>query len=566
MPEAALSDILLATGDLYYEWDLTSDRLVWHGESAAIFGAAEAALPATGQDLAKFISTMDLVERQRHLAACFNSKSAAASECEYRVRGADSRFRWVSERGRGVTNGGKRRLLAGLRLVDGRKVRDAELIDRANHHGLTGLFNRPRLREFLDFALGHCSRYDETGLLLAIGIDGLGAINRNHGLAAGDKVLIEVARRIETELRASDYLGHLGDDRFGLVLTRSAVDGAKALAKRLLQMLAERHIRHGEADIPVSACLAIVPFDSSAGSSLELLDRLDGALVKAKAKGPNAWVLDRFTKAEKKSRKVNVQICADAARAFQEGRLRLCYQPLVDAQTREVAHYECLARIKDENCGSLISAQQFVPALEKLGQMRTLDIRILEMVFDKLEQNPEIRLAFNVSGTTISDRAWLRAFLSRLGNDEDLAKRLIVEITETTALWDVEDSSRFVALLRDYGCSVALDDFGAGHATFNQLGALAVDMVKIDGAVVRGVMDDPDKEAFVVNLLTLAHTHDLTTVAEFVETTELADYLTEMGVDLLQGYLFGKPKQRIPSRRENKTPGNGSGRRAIRAS
>jgi diguanylate cyclase (GGDEF)-like protein len=523
--------------------------MTWLGETSAIFGASDAALPQNGEEFRAFLSSIDRPKRQRHLAACFGAEGGSVSECEYRVRGVDGRFRWVNERARGVgSRDGQqdsRRLLAGLRIVDGRKKRDAELIDRANHHGLTGLFNRPRLREFLDFALGHCKRYEETGLLLAIGIDGLSAINRKYGLAAGDKVLIDVARRIEMQMRESDYLGHLGDDRYGMVLTRSASDGSEKLAERLLGVVSAEPVVHGGVEIPVSACIGLIAFDKTAGSSLELLERLDRALAKAKAKGPNAWQRDNLSAAEIRSRNENLRICEETHRAFRERRLKLCFQPLVDAQSRAVAHYECLALIVDPRDGSLLSAQAFVPALESLGQMRGLDIRVLEQVFDVLVQHQDIRLAFNVSGSTISDRAWLRAFLSRLGNDEKLARRLIVEITETTALWDVEDSARFVGLLRDYGCSVALDDFGAGHATFHQLGALAVDMVKIDGKVIRGLGNDPAKEAFLVNLLTFAHAHDLKTAAEFVETPEQADLLSAMGVDFLQGYLFGKPQREL---------------------
>jgi EAL domain-containing protein (putative c-di-GMP-specific phosphodiesterase class I) len=192
--------------------------------------------------------------------------------------------------------------------------------------------------------------------------------------------------------------------------------------------------------------------------------------------------------------------------------------------------------------GELIPAGHFVPVVERLGLMRTLDRRALDLTLKTLDMNPEVTLAFNISGVTAADRGWLRTLIARLKDRPELASRLIVEITETAALHDLEDSARFVSIMRDLGCQVAIDDFGAGFTTFRHLKALTVDIVKIDGSFVRNLAENTENQLFIRNLLSLARAFNLITVAECVETLEDAEILEREGVDQLQGYYFGKPE------------------------
>ena len=187
----------------------------------------------------------------------------------------------------------------------------------------------------------------------------------------------------------------------------------------------------------------------------------------------------------------------------------------------------------------MIPAGHFVPVVERLGLMRTLDRRALDLTLQTLESNPDVTLAFNISGVTAADRGWLRTLIARLKDRPELASRLIVEITETAALHDLEDSARFVSIMRDLGCQVAIDDFAAGFTTFRHLKALTVDIVKIDGSFVRNLVDNKENQLFIRNLLSLARAFNLVTVAECVETLEDAQILVREGVNQLQGYYFG---------------------------
>jgi EAL domain-containing protein (putative c-di-GMP-specific phosphodiesterase class I) len=191
--------------------------------------------------------------------------------------------------------------------------------------------------------------------------------------------------------------------------------------------------------------------------------------------------------------------------------------------------------------GRIISAGEFVPVIEQLGFIRLIDHYVLEKTLAELALHPGVKLGFNISGLTAADRPWLRALISQVRNRADIASRIIVEITETAALYDIEESARFVSALRHAGCHVALDDFGAGHTSLRHLQSLPVDTVKIDGSFIRNLAGNPENQVFLRHLLGLAKGFGFLTVAECVATAEDAAILQKEGVGFLQGYYFGRP-------------------------
>jgi EAL domain-containing protein (putative c-di-GMP-specific phosphodiesterase class I) len=191
--------------------------------------------------------------------------------------------------------------------------------------------------------------------------------------------------------------------------------------------------------------------------------------------------------------------------------------------------------------GRVVSAADFVPVVEQLGFVRLIDRYVLDKVLAELAEHPQVRLAFNISGLTAADRRWLRALISRVRHRPDIAARLLIEITETAALYDIEESARFVSALRHTGCRVALDDFGAGHTSLRHLQSLAVDTVKIDASFVHNLAGSPENQVFLRHLLGLANGFGFATVAEGVGTAEDAEILKAEGVGFLQGFHFGRP-------------------------
>jgi EAL domain-containing protein (putative c-di-GMP-specific phosphodiesterase class I) len=197
--------------------------------------------------------------------------------------------------------------------------------------------------------------------------------------------------------------------------------------------------------------------------------------------------VDQHPKTTPHDRKLHrLAIGAVVKAALHEGRFFFAFQPVVCAVTGEVDYFECLLRMHDD-AGHAVPSGEFITAIEDLGLIGHIDRFVLEKTVQELQTYPGVRLGFNVSGLTACDRPWLRMLIALLRGRSDLACRLVVEITETAALYDVGESARFVETLRHAGCRVALDDFGAGHTSLRHLQTLAIDTVKIDGSFVRNL-------------------------------------------------------------------------------
>jgi EAL domain-containing protein (putative c-di-GMP-specific phosphodiesterase class I) len=283
------------------------------------------------------------------------------------------------------------------------------------------------------------------------------------------------------------------------------------------------------------------------------MTRAETALAEAKRAGRNCFTPYRLSEEQRRQHRLGMALGERVQRALRENRLVFAYQPVVDADTGAVDYYECLLRMLGED-GAVVAAAEFVPIIEQLGFIRVIDRYVLEKAVEEVATHPGIRLGFNISGLTATDYSWLRAITTMLKGEGELASRLIIEITETAALHDIEESARFVGSLRDLGCRIALDDFGAGFTSLRHLQALAVDTVKIDGSFVRNLGQNYDNQVFLRHLVGLANGLGLSTVAECVETVHEAAILRREGVGLLQGYYFGKPSIEQPWLRKPAAP------------
>jgi EAL domain-containing protein (putative c-di-GMP-specific phosphodiesterase class I) len=231
--------------------------------------------------------------------------------------------------------------------------------------------------------------------------------------------------------------------------------------------------------------------------------------------------------------------------AIEAGNMRLAFQPVVEAASGRVVFHEALIRMVDGE-GRTVEAGEFLPLAERLGFMRIIDSCALDLAMDTLQAFPQARLSINVSNASAEDPDWLSKLASRLRMAPDIAPRLIVEITESHAATDLAETCKFVKLLKDIGCAVAVDDFGAGYTSFTNLRALPVDIIKIDGTFARNLSDNRQNQVFIRSLLELARAFNVKTVVEWVENAETAAMLAGWGVDYLQGHRFGPASTACP--------------------
>lgn len=538
---ARLETAVRASGDVVYEWDLASDRIAFFGDISALFSAGPASIPDTGEALQARINPEDVPRRRRALADHFAGTSDY--DCEFRLRSRQGEFQWLHDRGAVEMSpaGTPVRMAGVIRLVTLRKQQEERLEYLANFDDLTGHYNKVRLREALDHALAQSQRFGQPGVYMVIGVDHLDRINTGYGYETGNAVLVELGRRLDSCLRAADVIGRPGGDFFGAILSACSESAAQIAAERVLQSLRDNAFIVGGEKIHATASIGAVAFPGESKTAVDAMTKAESAMQQAKTAGRDCLRFFQLSEAQRRGYRASMDIGEEVQLALKEDRIALARQPVVDARSHAVHYHECLVRMVGRD-GKLVPAAQFVPAIEQLGLMRSIDNRVRDLAIRALERDRRALLAINISGLTATERSWFRGLVARLKERRDVATRLIVEITETAALQDIDETSRFVSALRALGCRVALDDFGSGFTTFHHLKALTVDVVKIDGSFIRGITTDTENQIFIHNLLALARALGVSTVAECVETREDADYLTGIGVDLLQGYYFGRPE------------------------
>jgi diguanylate cyclase (GGDEF)-like protein len=525
-----------AAGDVAYDLDLATDRLSLGGPVDALLGPGASA--PTGEAFAARINPEDLPARLRALAD--HVAGHGAYDCEYRLRDTLGRVHWVHDRGACTRDARGRalRLVGVLRAVTERKEDAARRAQRFGYDDLTGHFSRTRLAEALEFAIAHAKRHDALGGLMEVGIDGLAAIEDARGEETADRLVIEVGRRLDSCLRATDMIARVGGDVFGVLLSpcdpRQLAPTAARIRAALAGLMAGAT---GPLAAPVSVSIGAVVFPGDARSAADALAHVEDALADARRRGSGFEVFEP-TAAERAEEKAAFAVADRLHQALRDGGLRFAYQPIVRAETLEPVYYECLLRL-DQGDGGPTNAPGIIAAVERLGDIPAIDRKTLEMAIATLERHPAVSLSVNLSGLTVNNRAWLRILNARLRHEPELARRLVVEITETAAMRDIEESSRFIAQVRELGVRVALDDFGAGFTSFRHLKALAVDVVKIDSSFVAGVARNVDSQLFIQSMASVAHGLGLVSVAEGPASKEDEAFLRGHGVAYFQGNRYG---------------------------
>lgn len=227
-------------------------------------------------------------------------------------------------------------------------------------------------------------------------------------------------------------------------------------------------------------------------------------------------------------------------RAILDNRLFLAFQPIVEAGSGQLHHYECLARVLDEQ-GQVITAAQFTDNCERTGLIQFIDQKVQQLAIEELMADRQLRLAINVSAVTASDAVWLNTLKAQMTARPDLQNRLMLELTETSVFQDIDESIHFITQLRDLGCHVSIDDFGAGYMSLMHLKSDLIQHVKIDAQFVNNLMPKSNNIQFIRAIIALTRPQGIKCVAEGVEDAETASILAQEKVDYLQGYFIGKP-------------------------
>ena len=378
-----------------------------------------------------------------------------------------------------------------------------------------------------------------SGALLLISISNLSMIINAYGHDTSEIVIHDIMGMIKNVIGKDDVIQRLQRDQLGVILVNSYPDDTITLSNRLHTL-----IQNFGRDNFATASLYVMGIIGSVNFPMETAnanDALDKAFVTINSQQSNSQRTYESTRYEADICRQQMGLANYFFKAVKEKRLRMAYQPIIDAKTGQTIHHEALLRIVN-HAGRISSAGALIPIAEKMGLIDIIDTLVMELVVEEVRNSNNVHLAFNVSNLTTENTVWLEAFSKKIKETPEIASRLIVEITETAAQRDLRSAAYFVASLQALGCQVALDDFGSGYTSFRQLKALSVDMVKIDGAFIKDLAQNADNQFFVKTLLEFSQGFGLKTVAEFVENGEIAKTLMGMGIDYLQGYYFGKPE------------------------
>ncbi|MEX2648827.1 MAG: GGDEF and EAL domain-containing protein [Alphaproteobacteria bacterium] len=535
---------LRASGDIVYTWSLDTGAVRWSEPADSAFRLSTASLMADRDAVRSRIHPDDAaaveIRLGRHLA------TAEPFEVEYRVRAGDGRYVWVHDRG-GVLpsdESAAREFLGVMRVVTPQVARDARLERLVNYDELTGHYNQRRLREQLELTGASARRYGMPCAFLFVVIDDLPLLAEAYGRDVADAAIVTVGQQLDLCLRESDVTGRVGADSFGVILDGCPEhDIAPAMAK-VTGAVAAAPVPTAVGPLRVTVSVGAVAIPGADHTALDIIDRAEQRARAGTGRGSTTHHAPR--KNDRKGNDVRHDLAmAERVRwCLDNDAIGLAFQPVIDGATGRIAFHECLLRPAAAS-GLADNAGPLVRAAERIGLVRQIDRHVLDLVVRELEDDPDLVLSLNVSGLTTADQAWLRRLVALARQDPALPSRLLVEITETAAIRDLDACARFVASLRDLGCRVALDDFGAGHTSFRTLKALAIDMVKIDGSFVTGLAHQPTDVAFVRALADLAQTCGKATVAECVEDAATARVLKDCGVDYLQGFLYGRPGPRV---------------------
>jgi diguanylate cyclase (GGDEF)-like protein/PAS domain S-box-containing protein len=530
----------------------TSDRagrllsLNRYGLELTGYSASEVAgLPIVGSALLPN-ATVDLYGRLHELISGQVRHLRHESAMAEQAGGIGAReVSWVHTGLSGQGRGEAALLSVGLDISERRRG-ERHLSYLEQYDPLTDTLNRRGFQDRFERMLDMARRLDVQGALFYLDLDRFKLLNETSGHQVGDELLIKVGNALKSlagQGTALTEIGRLGGDEFAIAALNVDHEGVPRLAAQIIQTLAAIPVAEAP-NFRVAASVGIALFPEQGIGARELLVNADIAMYQAKAEKRGGWHV--FSPEEKARERMHDWFAWEARikEALANDHFVLFFQPVVRLSDNEISHYEVLIRLRNPD-GSLMPPGQFLEVAERAGLIGELDRWVVRKSLEKLAsmtgELAHIALAINLSGGSLSDPRLLDDLHGLLQACPVDPSRIIFEITETVAVADFNVARAFVDTLREWGCVIALDDFGSGFASFYYLKQFPVDCVKIDGAFIRNLPDNRDDQIFVRAMVDIARAYGKKTVAEFVENEAIVGLLEEYGVDYAQGYHIGKP-------------------------
>ncbi|MCI5145949.1 MAG: EAL domain-containing protein, partial [Candidatus Electrothrix sp. AR3] len=433
--------------------------------------------------------------------------------------------------------------VATLRDITERKKAEQQLTWQATHDPLTSLPNRKLIRDRMNNALQRSKLSGDNIALLFIDLDNFKLINDSYGHDFGDKLLVTVAKRLSNHVRPGDTVARLGGDEF-VILCEQVGDPTEisTLAMRINDFLRAPVVLAGQKNFLTSS-IGIAIGHGSTHSSEQLLRNADTAMYLAKDQGKDGWKF--YNESIHEQAKQQLSLSSSLRTAIEHKKFSLFLQPIVDTPTGKIQGAEALVRWYHQ--GKFISPDLFIPIAELYGIIGEIGYWVFEEGCKKLAAINNMvswkffYISINVSARQLSDKNLVDKFRSIIEKHGVLPQQIILEITETSLMADVELNLKILRQLSTLGLKVAVDDFGTGYSSLSQLLRLPVNHLKIDRLFISQMEFREENRTVVTAIITMAHALGLKVIAEGVETEQQHILLSEISCDFIQGFYFYKP-------------------------
>jgi diguanylate cyclase (GGDEF)-like protein/PAS domain S-box-containing protein len=436
-------------------------------------------------------------------------------------------------------------IVSNTRDVTDRRALETQLSHQAFHDSLTGLANRALFGDRVAHALDRTDRQAHPVAVLFVDIDDFKVVNDSLGHHFGDGVLVAVAERLKASIRTGDTVARIGGDEFAVLLESGEMPAASEVVSRRIAANLLAPIRVGAEDVAIRASIGIalgLPPDDQPDS---LLRDADLAMYLAKRNGKGRFEMFHPAMHEDAVRRLDT--AADLRRGIEDGQLELYYQPITDVRTRCTIGAEALVRWHHPTRGLVLPAE-FIPVAESTGLIVPLGRWVLAESCRQVQDwhrkgiiGDGFSISVNLSARQLQDPDLLGDVAGALRDSGLSAADVVLEVTETIVMEDLETSYIRLLALKDLGLRLAIDDFGTGYSSLSYLQNLPVDIVKIDKSFIDKILIDGEGEAIVRGVIDLSAALGLVTVAEGVEDAGQFAILEKLGCDSVQGYLFAKP-------------------------
>ncbi len=398
---------------------------------------------------------------------------------------------------------------------------------------LTHIYNRNYLRKFLRRA--NMSYYQ----ILMIDIDFFKKINDNYGHKTGDFILASVANVIQEEIREEDVLIRYGGEEFLLFIKNSSQDTrlAKNVAERIRKKIAATEFNYEDASIHLTVSIGVNCYPQKYKSVAEAIKEADKMLYLAKKTGRNKIIFHSDKNILEEG--FEMKSIYEIKEALEDGRIVNCFQPIFNVKTNSIDKYEALVRLQEED-GTLVPPVRFLSNIENTSIYNELTKRVIENVFAHIDKYG-VTISINLNFSDIMDNVIYGIIIEELEKNKSRAPMLIIELLENEPIEEIGAMNEKLAYIKTFGVRIAVDDFGSGYANYEIFKVLDVDIIKIDGSLIKDIEESEVSLKITHSIISLSKDLGLETVAEFVHSKEVFDIVTELGVDGAQGFYLAKP-------------------------